>query len=78
MYKVSREDILYLFFLRVTKMFKRDQWREHFVSRIISFANIWKIIVIMVDRIEWKEYARHFDLLQTLSVPAWVSTMYYA
>ena len=51
-------------FLRVTKRFEWCQRQEHFVRRIICFANIRKIIIILIDRIEWKEHARDFDLLQ--------------
>ena len=63
--------------LRVTKSFEWCQRQEHFVRRIISFENIQKIIIILIDRIEWKEHAWNFDLSQTKSAPAWVSTMYY-
>lgn len=33
------------------------------MERIISFANIQKIIIIIIDRTEWKEYAQDFDSL---------------
>lgn len=62
-YKMTRQDI-FCPFLRVTKRFEWCQRQEHFVRRIICFANIRKIIIILIDRIEWKEHARDFDLLQ--------------
>lgn len=46
---------------RVTKKSTWYQQRESFVGRRISFANIQKIMIIVIDRGEWKEYTEDFN-----------------
>lgn len=44
----------------------------------ISFANIQKMIIIVLDRIEQKKYAQDFDSLLDVISTSLMSAMYYA